>query len=124
MTLLNFTVDRDSVCAGDDADPHQTMLTLPATATLQQLIAAARSVCPLASIAGGHATWLVEIGRPARCVAVIAQQWDEPRLLVADGIASEFGANGPCSLYFRYGAQRDPQAVFDALRAGAPLPPR
>lgn len=123
MALLTFAIDRDSVCAGDDSDPHGAALTLSSAASLRELIAAARSVCPLARIAGGQATWLVEIGAPKRCIAVIAQQWDAPRLLLDDSAVGDLFTGQACSLYFRYRAQIDPQAEFDALRAAA-SPPR
>lgn len=87
-----------------------------------ELIDAALRVCRLASIAGGRATWLIEVGVSGRCIGVIAQQWVAPRLLVPDdAIASLFGSGAP-SVYFRYRAQSDPDAVFEALRTGNPFP--
>lgn len=116
------TVDRDSVSAGDDTDPHRTTFRLPPTATVGELLAAAWRACPLASIAGGRATWLIDVGAPAHCIGVMAQQWQAPRLLVGDVAAATLFAHGTRSVFFRYWAQSDPDAVFEALRSGAPLP--
>ena len=110
---LHCTADRDSVCAGDDTESHRAAFDLPA-ATVRELVAAAMRACPLASIAGGRATWLVDVGTPARCVAVIAQEWVAPRLLVADVPAAALFGDGARLVHFRYHAQRDPQAAFDA----------
>lgn len=122
--MLIFHIDRDSVCAGDDTDPHQATVAVPASVSLLDLIAAAQQVCPLARIAGSQATWLVDIGRPARCVGVIAQQWPGPRLVIAGDTAAVGVVDGVYSLYFHYWGQIDPQAVLAALRSGQPLPSR
>ncbi len=118
------TVDRDSVSAGDDAEPHRTLFALPPAASVSDLLVAARRACPLASIAGGCATWLVDIGTPARCIGVIAQHWPAARLVVPDGPAGALFGDGPRLVYFRYWLQSDPEAVFDALLRGVPLPDR
>ena len=124
MHAITFIIDRDSVCAGDDTEPHQATVSLPATVTLPDLIAAARRACPLASIAGGQATWLIDIGSPARCIGVIAQQWSVPQLLAMESSVAALCGDGSCMLHFRYWGQSDPQAVVDALRAGRPIPER
>lgn len=113
--LLTVVADRDSVCAGDDIDPHRATFVLPPTATVSELVAAARRACPLASIAGGQATWLIDVGVPARCIGVIAQQWPSPRFVVDDGSASTLFGDGARLVYFRYRLQADPDAVLQAL---------
>jgi hypothetical protein len=120
------TVDRDSVCAGDDTEPHSAVFATNSQCTVAELLAQARRASPLASIAGGKATWLIDTEGPGQgCIGVIAQQWDEPRLLVPQDatVASLFGQHEP-RIYFRYWCQADPQQVFEALRAGTGLPPR
>lgn len=112
---MRIHVDRTSVAMGDDAYPHDETIDLPETGTVGEAVAYLRERKYLAQIAGGRATWILEVnGKPA---GVVAQQWAEPRFLVdaADPLAS-FGDE--VSLLFRYWAQRDPGEVFDALAAG------
>lgn len=118
-TFLTITADRDSVCAGDDTDPHHATFTVPATATVIEMLQAAWRVCPLASIAGGKATWVIEVGMPGRQVGVVAQEWEAPRLVVENGLAEALFADERRSVCFRYLAQRDPGQVFLALTTGS-----
>jgi len=83
---LRIKADRDSVCAGDDCESHDRIFAAPLHATVADLVDLATAVCPLASISGGLATWVVEAGGyGGRPLAVIAQQWPAPRWLVAPG---------------------------------------
>ena len=78
-----ITADRDSVCAGDDIESHDRPFTVPLYASVPELIRLATNACRLPSISGGKATWIVEAGGyGGKPIAVIAQQWEEPRLLV------------------------------------------
>ncbi len=87
------------------------------------LIEAAERACPLACIHGGRATWIVDAG--ARPIAVVAEQWRDPKLLVpAATTVAELFAEAPPAVHFRYWCQADPDAVFAALRDGRPLPSR
>ncbi|PTT93189.1 hypothetical protein DBR42_00500 [Pelomonas sp. HMWF004] len=124
--MLNFAADRDSVCAGDDCESHLRPFTAPQTARVTELIRLATNACRLASIAGGQATWIVEAGGiGGQPIAVMAQQWAEPRLLVADTATVErVFTNLAPQLFFRYWCQADPDAVFSALAAGTALPDR
>jgi len=108
-------VDRDSVAMGDDIHPHDETIELPDGTPLADVVADLLERRFLASIAGGRATWILVADRP---LAVVAQQWDEPRFLV-DGSRPirSFGA-GDVSLRFRYWKQHDPDAVFAELAAG------
>jgi hypothetical protein len=126
MNALKATVDRDSVCAGDDCDPHNASFDTSTDATLAEFVQQAARACPLASIAGGRATWLVDTeGDGKGCIGVLAQQWTAPRFLLPESttVAQHFGARPP-SVYFRYWCQASPDAVFDALRSNSPLPSR
>ena len=117
-------VDRDSVAAGDDCESHAATVTVPATSSVSALLAAAEEACPLACIQGGRATWIVEAGGAGGTpIAVVAEQWREPKLLVsaATTVAALFAAT-PRALHFRYWCQVDPDVVFAALRDGRPLP--
>ena len=113
---LTLHLTRDSVAAGDDIDaPHELALLVPDDATTAAMVAAILDAGYLPRIASGKATWSVFSGRT---LAVIAQQWSEPRmvddrphppeLLQTDG-------NG-YSLHLKYHAQQDPETVLAVLR--------
>lgn len=126
MALRRVTADRDSVAAGDDVSPHQATFEIDSRATIADLLAEARRACPLASIIGGRATWLVDtMGRGRGCVGVVAQQWAAPRLLIPErtAIAALYG-DAEVTVYFRYRGQADPAGVFEALRSGREPPSR
>lgn len=109
---------RDSVCAGDDGDaPHEWVLGVSRDASLLDLVENCRENRYLASISGGRATWVLEAVRP---LAVLAQQWAEPRFLVApeSPISSLIDIASRPHLNFRYCCQVDPAQVFADLRRG------
>ncbi len=112
---MMIRVDRDSVAMGDDVRPHDETIDLPGETSLADVVAHLLERRFLASIASGRATWILVGDRP---LAVVAQQWDEPRFLV-DGSRPirSFGAGG-VSLRFRYWKQHDPDGVFEELAAG------
>ena len=107
---------RDSVAAGDDMDaPHELAVLVDDDATTETMIAAIRDADYLPRIAGGRATWSVVSDRT---LAVIAQQWPEPRMvstlphppeqLERDGNGYRFHVN--------YHAQQDPETVLAVMR--------
>jgi hypothetical protein len=114
---LIIGVDRGSVAAGDDVLPHARSIDVPPETPLSDVVAGLLERRFLAMIAGGRATWILVADRP---LAVVAQQWDEPRFLVdASGPISSFGDDGGrVSLMFRYWMQHDPDHVFAELAAG------
>jgi hypothetical protein len=77
----------------------------------------------LASIIGGHATWILQGERP---LAVLAQQWDAPRYLTSPDarIWDAVQPGGHPHLRARYWCQVDPERVYACLQAGEPLPDR
>lgn len=121
MTTLTVRVDRDSVAAGDDVDPHHAVLSISPTPDLSTVLARVRARYPLPSISGGQATWIISCPSgsgtpfPYDAVAVAAQQWASPKLLVSTGTDAHLAADGSLTLYFRYIAQTAPDAVIDAL---------
>jgi hypothetical protein len=124
VTRSELVIWRDSVAAGDDADaPHEWILALDANATVDQVVRTIVGARYLASISTGEATWIVEGARP---IAVVAQQWTEPRYLVdPDMPIHELAkSSGKPHVQLRYWIQVSPDRVFDALRAGRPLPDR
>lgn len=126
MLTLVVTVDRDSVCAGDDCASHQAHFSMPDSHDVSEMLNAALQACPLAQIDGGQATWLIDIGGcNGTCIGVMAQQWQEPRLTVPTTMkASILFDERPPALFFRYWCQANPDAVFEAVRTGAALPER
>ena len=122
-TGLRINIDRDSVCAGDSSDPHEAVIEVDPGSTVTVLLQAAWKACPLASISGGQATWLIDAG--GVCIGVAAQQWSSPKLLVpADGAAAALFASRPATLHFRYWCQVNPDEVYEAVRSASALPPR
>jgi hypothetical protein len=122
---IRITVDRDSVCAGDDCVSHKATFTIATSSNVLDLLAASWRACPLASIAGGQATWLIDVAGSDSCIGVMAQQWDQPSLLIApETIVRDLFRVAESFLYFRYWCQANPVAVLDALRSRAPLPDR
>ena len=108
-------VTRDSVCAGDDGDaPHARTLELPDDMTHENLVRRVVEAVRLPSIIGGNASWCVSSGIP---LAVIAQQWDEPKLLhfIPPKYAELDVSGDTIKLHFSYFAQQDPNVVFDVL---------
>ena len=126
MLTLPIKVNRASVCAGDDCDSHEAEFFVSGSLNVIEMLSAAMTACPLASIAGEQATWLIDIdGQDGACIGVMAQQWPTPRLTVPSSttVADLFSDRKP-ALYFRYWCQANPDAVFEAVRIGAPLPKR
>jgi hypothetical protein len=119
---LEATIERDSVCAGDDVDaPHSSTIRVRPDQTLGEVLESIRGTGYLARIYGGLATWIVESNRP---LAVVAQQWDLPRFLVAPETRFVDCADVSAgrALYFRYWCQADPEVVFQCLQKGESLP--
>ena len=113
---------RDSVAAGDDADaPHEWLLSATPDASVAEVVERITSARYLASISGGEATWILEGDRP---LAVVAQQWTEPRFLVdpALPVADLVNPSALPHLQARYWCQVSPDLVLDCLRTGRPLP--
>lgn len=119
----SLVVWRDSVAAGDDIDaPHEIKLPVEESASVAHVIVKVTSTSYLPNISGGRATWIVEAG--SQPIAVLAQQWSEPRYLVhaAQPIDQLVGNAARCHIYFKYWCQADPDAVLECLKNGNPLP--
>lgn len=119
---MNVKVDRSSVAAGDDAVPHDEVVDVAPDTPLSKVVSGLLARHFLATIAGGQATWILETDRP---LAVVAQQWEQPRYLVDPALPiSTLDVDGQgIVLMFRYWLQNDPDHVFDELAAGH-RPPR
>ncbi len=107
---------RDSVAAGDDVDaPHEMTMIIPDGLSIEDIIRVVAKSGYLASIEGGKATWSVGSKMP---LAVVAQEWDEPKMLLraSIGMPQLDLVNDRLRLHFTYYAQHDPDTVYDVLR--------
>ncbi|MFF4529376.1 hypothetical protein ACFY1P_08910 [Streptomyces sp. NPDC001407] len=114
---MKVILTRDSVAMGDDVDaPHEQRREFPDGLAAVEVITAVVADGYLPPIAGGRAVWVVVSGAD-RSLAVVAQEWAEPRPLT-DGWGDALPDEGsPVRLHFRYLAQEDPEAVHGRLRA-------
>jgi hypothetical protein len=121
----SITVDRDSVCAGDDCVSHEATFSVASSCNVLEVLAAAWQACPLARISGDKATWLIDVGDAGNCIGVMAEQWDQPKLLIETSTSAAELFNGTKrALYFRYWCQSNPDAVLEAVKFNTPLPDR
>ena len=104
------------MCAGDDCDaPHQQRFDSPDSKSLEELLTAVIKSGYLPAISGGCATWSV---KSTMHIAVIAQQWTEPKMLflLQKDLAKLDREAGVLKLHFNYHAQIDPEIVLQVLR--------
>ena len=114
--IMRIYFTRDSVCAGDDSDaPHVCEIELPPSDDVEAISCAVLKTAPLPSISGGRATWCVSSRIP---LAVIAQEWDVPRMLSAlPAKRGDLDFNvDTLRFHFSYFAQEDSEIVFAILR--------
>ena len=112
---MNVYVSRDSVAVGDDIDaPHGRTISLPDERQVDEVLSEILESGYLPKIAGGRATWSVVSNIP---LAVVAQQWTEPRLLpliVERSEELDRQQNG-LRIHFNYHAQIDPEIVYEVF---------
>ncbi|MFZ6638393.1 hypothetical protein ACO0LL_01555 [Undibacterium sp. TC4M20W] len=116
--MLHIRIDRDSVHAGDDTVSHAENIAVPANTSLAALLEQIRMARFLPSISGGKATWVIESsGSQIKAIGVLAQQWQEPRVMIdaSVGVAQHFAGQQP-NLFFRYCCQSDPDTVYTQLQ--------
>ncbi|WP_210518102.1 hypothetical protein [Hymenobacter terricola] len=113
--FMKVSLTRASVAMGDDADaPHHFEMMMGDDASLPSIIKAILGSRYLASIAGGKATWTVISRIP---VAVVAQQWAEPKMLTPVPTLSSLNfSDNVLSMHFDYRVQQDPDLVFDEFQ--------
>ncbi|MDE7361198.1 MAG: hypothetical protein K2N38_04630 [Oscillospiraceae bacterium] len=74
---MKITVDRDSVCAGDDIFPHKKTYELPDNADCRDLLAVLKADGFFASVSGNDVVWALTVGstvfayftKSGRCVS-------------------------------------------------------
>jgi hypothetical protein len=114
---MKVYVTRSSVAAGDDVDvPHARQFTFPDDSSTEDILNKIVKAGYLASIASGHASWVVTSHIP---IAVVAQQWPGARMLTlspnAQGKTDR--VNEEMTLYFEYHEQADPEAIYSRLQS-------
>lgn len=127
LTANRLTIQRTSVSLPDDIDaPHLLSIELldePLRQTLARLI----ELPYLPEIAGREGTWIVETNEtPRRSLAVVAQQWSAPRLLIADSVAIQdvVDLSTTPHIWFTYAGQTDPDELYRRLSTGGLDPQR
>ena len=116
MALRSLKLTRASVAAGDDADaPHFASVQIDESWTILPILEEILRINYLPQIFGGAASWSVSHTQP---VAIIAQQWDQPRLIELPDFPYH-GTPGYVHLehlHFNYHTQLDPDTVYAVLR--------
>ncbi len=113
---LGLHLTRDSVAMADDMDaPHLKKVTLPADITAEGIAMwiVENRYLPQ-NIQGGKATWSLVSKRP---IAVLAQQWDKPKMLsrCPDSLEELDFQDGVLRAQVNYHAQQDPDLVYEEL---------
>ena len=109
---MEVHLTRDSVANGDDAYPKE--LIINDDAGLVEILRVVSRSNFLASIGGGKATWTVISRIP---IAVVAQQWVEPKMLMPVPSLSSLNFLGNAlSLHFDYCVQQDPDLVYEEFQ--------
>jgi hypothetical protein len=110
MDKRTILLTRDSVAAGDDADaPHNLLIEIGSNDTIEVILKRILDLQYLPKIYGGKATWSVAFNRS---IAVIAQEWDEPKLI---DFTYDLNQQGVDKLHFNYHAQEHPDTVLRIL---------
>ena len=113
---MKLHLTRDSVAAGDDVDaPHFLVADIDENASTLELARQIQAMQYLASISGGEATWSIEADTP---LAIIAQQLNEPKLIIQDNPIVKELAKGKDYLrvHINYHCQEDPDETIEKLK--------
>lgn len=112
---MRINLNRSSVEGAGDLRSHAETIDLSEGTSLGEVVASLRQRGYVPKLDGGKATWVLEAGGEA--VAVIAQQWAEPKFVVNQRkTIGSFGED--VTLEFKYRAQIDPGDLFDTLVEG------
>lgn len=109
---MHLHITRDSVCAADDVDPgaNSRQWSVDDDLTVESIVAKVWCSADLPQIAGGEATWCISSNQP---LAIVAQQWDSPKLVQAVGPAVDELDIRDDGVWFHvsYFAQQNPEIV-------------
>lgn len=118
---MKLLLTRASVCAADDIDPpHELRQEIDTDKVDEALLWIARSGY-LPKIADARTSWSAVSNLP---VAVFAQKWDAPRLLIGEPhwlYQKRFKYEGDFwKIHFNHHNQVDPETVVQVLRNYSP----
>ena len=112
---MKIKLTRDSVAAGDDCyAPHLKEFEVLDDILISSFLENILDTNYLASISGGKAAWSLASSKP---LAIVAQQWTEPKYLVWNNptVSELSDGNGVLRLKFNYHAQLNPDIVYEVL---------
>ena len=102
MSEYDVSVERDSVCMGDDVDaPHSYNFRISSTATLNDIFVHLSKESYLASVAGRNHSWQAVINDQLVAVFLSNNRTPEPSVLLANEV-SQYAQIGYINLHFRY----------------------
>ena len=108
---------RDSVAIGDDINaPHSKQVEVDGEVTSLDLAREIQAMGYLAIIGSGEATWSIVAGKP---IAIIAQQWEDPKLIQNENLTLRALANGEdlLNVHINYHCQEEPDEILEKLRS-------
>ncbi|NUM33324.1 MAG: hypothetical protein HUU50_02170 [Candidatus Brocadiae bacterium] len=104
--MITVIATRRSVCAGDDCDaPHEKIFTMEDCCDLLSFTKQILQKYPLPTISGGKATWMLYTRQNP--IAVIAQQWPEPKIIASDSLLQDEMKSKTTTVYFDYLGQEE-----------------
>jgi dsRNA-specific ribonuclease len=112
---MELHINRDSVAAGDDADPHNKILEFVGDPSLKEAVKRIASSGYLPQMHDRKVCWVVSSDRP---IAMIAEHWHEPKFLRgfnSDDKLSGLARNEIMKWHFSYLIQHDPDVVYEIL---------
>jgi len=109
--MKRILLSRDSVSMGDDSRDNRLEIEIDENWQISEILAEILRINYLPKIMFGKATWGVAYLQP---VAVIAQEWEEPKLIRGEFFSYE--SKDFDRLHFTYFAQKDPDLVYEILR--------
>jgi len=113
---VKLLLTRDSVAIGDDINaPHLKETAIDESATSLDLARQILKMRYLANIGTGEATWSMATDIP---VAIIAQQWEEPKLISpGNSTVKELAKGEDClEVHINYHCQEDPDETLEKLK--------
>ena len=113
---MKLHLTRDSVAIGDDIDaPHFKEANIDGETTSLDLAKEIQGMRYLANIGAGEATWSIVAAIP---IAIVAQQWEEPKLVTHENPTLRELAKGEdlLKVHINYHCQEDPDEILEKLR--------
>ena len=115
LDTLKISLNRESVCAGDDCDSHRIELEFNVKAKIHDLVYTIKKIHYLAPISGGKATWVLM--NHDKEIAVLAQQWENAKYFISDEtLLSELTSkDNQIELFVKYRGQWPPEMIYNEI---------